>query len=151
MNMKGRRRGFPREILMTEALPVHERELKRGDCAYKFVDVRLHPQAPPKRLYAALHTDNKPTIVLATTGTTEEPSLPQIRTRAYRDGDGVLHNFVGILRQPGVHQLYRTKFNGVDNFNKLALGPRSCVGLMTKFENVRVFLAFLAMAETNAF
>ena len=136
---------------MEEAKPANQSDHKRGDCADKFVDVRLHPQAPPKRSYAACHTDNKPMSLLCTLGTTKEPSVPQIRTRAYRDSDGVLQNFVGQLRQPGAHQLYRTKFNGVDNSNKLALSPGSCVGLTTKFENVRVFLAFLAMAETNAF
>ena len=151
LNMKGYRRGFPRASLMAEALPVNQKEHQRGDCAFKYVDVRLQPQAPPKRLYAVLHTDNKPQSLLCTLGTSNQPAVPQIRRKPYRDSDGVLQNFVGILNQPGIHQLCRTKFNGVDNFNKLQLGPGSCVHLDTSFEAVRVFLAFFAMAETNAY
>ena len=151
LNMKGHGRGVPRASLMAEALPINQKEHQRGDCAFKYVDVRLHPQAPPKRLYAVLHADNKPQSLLCTMGTSNQPSVPQIRRKPHRDSDGVLQNFVGILNQPGTHQLYRNKFNGVDNINKLALGPGSCVNLDTSFEAVRVFLAFFAMAETNAY
>lgn len=136
---------------MKEALPAHQKEHKWGDCADKFVDVRMHGNAPIKQLYAAFHTDNKPMSLLCTFGTIKEPAVPQIRNRLCRDSDGVLQNFVGTLRQPGSDPLYTNKFNGVDNLNKLALGPGSCVRLNTALEVVRVFFACVAMADTNAF
>ena len=94
LNMKGRRKGLPRELLMKEALPADQRKHQRGDCAHKYVDVKLHAQAEPKRLYAACQTDSKPMSLLCTFGTDKEPCVPQKRTRAYRDSDGVLQNFV---------------------------------------------------------
>ena len=64
---------------------------------------------------------------------------------------GEMQRFVGELEQPMVHQLYRTKFNAVHVFNKLALCPNSCVGNGTYYEEFGAVLAFLAMAETNAY
>lgn len=70
--------------------------------------------------------------------------------RPYRDQiTGVLQTFDWVLHQPEVHKLYRTKFSGVDIFSKLASGPESCASLTTVHEEVRVFHAFIAMAETN--
>lgn len=55
------------------------------------------------------------------------------------------------LDQPQVHATYRDKFWHVDRFNKLALGPKSIqYVLKTNDWRVRMFLALLAISETNA-
>ena len=106
LNMKGRRLGFPRERLMEEALPAGQREHVRGDQAFKYIDVKMHDHGPPKRVYAALHTDNKP-ILFCTTGSTSKPAQAQVRLRPYRDQvTGEKQRLVGELEQPMVHQLY---------------------------------------------
>jgi hypothetical protein len=58
---------------------------------------------------------------------------------------------VGELNQPVVHKLYRTRFNGVDILNRLAMGPGSCAQLKTDHMFLRLFDSFVSMAETNAY
>lgn len=51
-----------------------------------------------------------------------------------------------------VHSVYRGSFWAVDRFNKLCLGPNSIQhSVHTHSWATRVFLALLAMAETNAY
>lgn len=55
------------------------------------------------------------------------------------------------LDHPDVHSMYRRFFNGVDKWNKHALGPRTVMhSIQTTEWWKRVFLTFLAACITNA-
>ena len=62
---------------MEEALPEGRRGHVRGDQAFKYIDVKMHDHGPAKRAYAALYTDNRPTILFCTTGSTRKPAQPK--------------------------------------------------------------------------
>jgi hypothetical protein len=50
-----------------------------------------------------------------------------------------------------IHAEYRTYFNAVDVHNKLALGPHGVCTIGANHLQLKIFLAPLAMAETNAY
>jgi hypothetical protein len=64
---------------------------------------------------------------------------------------GDMVRWEGEVRQPMIHAEYRTYFNAVDVHNKLALGPHSVCTIGANHLQLKIFLALLAMAETNAY
>jgi hypothetical protein len=74
-----------------------------------------------------------------------------MRRRVYMSEDGDLIRWQGKLEQPNVHCLYCSFFNAVDVHNKLAVGPRSVSGVCVGSLPLKLWLSFLAFAETNAY
>jgi hypothetical protein len=59
--------------------------------------------------------------------------------------------WTGELVQPNIHFIYRTFFNAVDVHNKVAVGPRSACSIGANNLLLKVWLASVAISETNAF
>jgi hypothetical protein len=55
------------------------------------------------------------------------------------------------LLQLMIHAEYRTCFNAVDVHNRLALGPRSVCTVDENHLHLKILLALVAIAETNAY
>lgn len=92
-------------------------------------------------------------MLLIHTTATSLPGAPRHRTIARFDKrTGQVRRNKYVLNQPDVHSKYRGMFWAVDRYNKLALGPGSVqYATYTKKWETRLFLAFIAMSETNAY
>jgi hypothetical protein len=88
--------------------------------------------------------------LLGTTGSSDEAPLITRRC-VYMNEFGDMVRWEGELRQPTIHAEYRTYFNAVDVHNKLALGPHRVCTIGANHLQLKIFLALLAMAETNAY
>jgi hypothetical protein len=108
------------------------------------------PDNEPYWVYASGHRDVQPMLLCHTAGTSLDA---ETRDRVWRrQVGGVRRRAVFKLKQPDVHATYRSEFNAVDNFNKLALGPGTAQFAMRTMKwDRRVFFAMIAMAETNAY
>jgi hypothetical protein len=98
----------------------------------------------------AFHMDKKPMTLFATAGSSRK-APPVMRRRVYMSEDGDLICWQGKLEQPNVHYIYRSLFNAVDVHNKLPVGPRSVSGVCVGSLPLKLWLSFLAFAETNAY
>ena len=149
-NIKNIRKGFPRKQLFQDAGIEGVDEPDRGITAFW----RLHIKpagGTPKLLYAAVHVDNNPMAMLCTTGRTDLVETVT-RKRTYRDAlTGQVVPWSGQSTMPQAIKWYRSGFNAVDIFNKLAVGPNSCATLVSQSETHKMFRAFLAMTKTNGF
>jgi hypothetical protein len=85
-----------------------------------------------------------------TAGSSDEAPLIT-RRRVYMNEFGDMVRWEGELRQPMIHAEYCTYFNAVDVHNKLALGPHSVCTIGANHLQLKIFLALLAMAQTNAY
>ena len=90
-------------------------------------------------------------MVLVHTAGTLLAGVPRTRNWAkYRNGAIIKRQYK--LAQPQVHSIYRGGFSAVDIFNKVALGPNSCVkAFRSKQWTHRFFSALLSMSEANAY
>jgi hypothetical protein len=89
--------------------------------------VRIDDNGRSKCFQLAAHVDKQPVVLLATTGTSVE-APEQVRERVYYDPEiDVVVSWSGTLNQPAIHALYRSNFNAVDVFNRLALDQGECL------------------------
>lgn len=148
MVVKNGTKGFPKNALLQKVQ--REGEFERNQRAYAIIDINV--EGHKKRLQAAVHVDKQPMVLVATCGTSQDAE-EITRHRSYYDPDaGAVVKWTGQLQQPQIHELYRSNFNAVDLFNRLAFGPGSIgTGISTKSFELRLFLSTLAMAETNAY
>jgi hypothetical protein len=100
--------------------------------------------------FAAFHMDKQPMTLLGTAGSSEHAPLV-MRRRVYMNEFGDMVRWQGELHQPMIHAEYRSSFNAVDVHNKLALGPRSVCSVGASHLLLKIFLALVAIAETNAY
>jgi hypothetical protein len=98
----------------------------------------------------AFHMDKQPMTLLSTAGSSDEAPLIT-RRRLYMNEFGDVVRWEGELRQPTIHAKYGTYFNAVDIHNKLALGPHSVCTIGANHLKLKILLALLTMAETNAY
>ena len=103
-------------------------------------------------MMASVHRDKQP-MTLVHSCSSLQPGPVRVRNFVKYDKKSktvVRRKFT--LEQPMVHSVYRGSFWAVDRFNKLCLGPNSIQhSVHTHSWATRVFLALLAMAETNAY
>lgn len=141
LNVKTASKLYPKKV-------IKELRLVRGQSKHYKAMVDIHGEARP--VFASVHMDSQP-MSLVHTCSTSMTGKQAIRTwRKYVNGTVKRRKYT--LEQPKVFQIYRSHYNAVDNFNKLALGPKSSqYAYRTPHWDRRVFMALLAMAETNAF
>jgi hypothetical protein len=108
------------------------------------------PQGGRKEATGAFRMGKQPMTLLSTAGSLNASPLIT-RRRDYINEFGDMVRWEGELRQPMIHAEYRISFNAVDVHNKLALGPHSVCTIGANFPQLKIFLALLAMAETNAY
>ena len=101
-------------------------------------------------MLAGGHCDKKPLLLVATCSTSlQGPTKTRYRSKLV---NGQIQRATFTLDQPMMHALYRQHFNAVDQFNRLATGPRNVTEIWhTKNVWDRLFAATLAMVEVNAF
>jgi hypothetical protein len=121
---------------------------ERNDRAYRLLELQV--DGNKVQFAAAFHMDKAPMTLLGTAGSSNEAPIVT-RRRVYMTQEGDLVHWVGKLEQPQIHAIYRTFFNAVDVHNKLALGPRSATAMCAKSLPLKIWLATLAMAATNAY
>jgi hypothetical protein len=147
VNVKLQTKHFCKRELWADARG-NRRTHERNDRAYR--ELKLKVNGKEAMFTGAFHMDRRPMTLLATAGSSRE-APPVMRRRVYMSDDGDLVRWVGELQQPNVHYLYRSFFNAVDVHNKLSVGPRSvssvCVGSLP----LKLWLSFVAIAETNAY
>lgn len=99
--------------------------------------------------YAGAFMDKIPLLLVGTAGTSlDAPEVTRDRTE-WVEGGFVTTKYK--VRQPGMHDLYRRNFNGVDLFNRDCFGEHSIqMAVKTRSWTRRFFLAMLGMCETNA-
>ena len=118
----------------------------RGDVRSFMVEIDGVP------MWATMHMDKAPLTLLHTTGILEEGE-PRYRVwSGYSKEVGRVVTRKYTLEQPEVAASYRSRFWTIDRFNKLALGPDSVAkAVKTKDWRIRIFMALVAMSETNAY
>jgi hypothetical protein len=121
---------------------------ERDDRAYRQLELVINSRKT--RIVGAFHMDKRPMTLVGTLGSSNEAE-PVMRRRVYMTADGDLVRWVGELRQPNLHFIYRSFFNAVDVHNKLALGPRSVCSVGANHLLLKIWLAAVGIAETNAF
>jgi hypothetical protein len=144
-NVKLQTRNFCKKELWADA---GGKPWQRDARAYR--QTTVHIEGKEVTFVAAFHMDKAPMTLLATTGSSGEAPLVT-RRRVYMNEFGDMVRWEGELRQPVVHAEYRSLFNAVDVHNKLALGPRSFCSVGANHLILKVFLALVGMAETNAY
>ncbi len=88
------------------------------------MEIEVELERGYRKFFAGAFMDKKPLLLVGTCGTSL-PADPVVRQRVE------FHASTGFVRsshevtQPMVHDLYRRHFNGVDLFNRDALGEHS--------------------------
>ena len=89
-------------------------------------------------------------VLVHTTGTSGEGEEKERRYAKMKDGRLDVRRWK--LKQPHVHNIYRTHFNRVDLFNRHTLGVKSVQSAVHCYEWwKRMFLALLGCCVTNAY
>ena len=116
----------------------------------KFMKVEVDLEVGPTTFYAGAFMDKIPLLLVGTCGTSLD-SAPVRRERVEYSREGGFVRTAYNVAQPGMHDLYRRNFNGVDLFNRDCFGEFSLQhAIRTKSWARRMFLAILGMCETNA-
>jgi hypothetical protein len=144
-NVKTQTRNFCKKELWADA---GGKPWERDSRAYR--QVTLQVAGRRVTFTGAFHMDKKPMTLLGTAGSSDEAPLVT-RCRVYMNEFGDMVRWEGELRQPMIHAEYRTYFNAVDVRNKLVLGPHSVCPVGANSLQLKIFLALVAMAETNAY
>jgi hypothetical protein len=123
------------------------RHYERDDRAYRQCSLPVNNKSTT--FTAAFHMDKALMTLLGTAGSSSE--APEVmRSRIYRSAEGDLVHWTGILKQPNKHYIYRSYFNAVDIHNKLAIAPGSLCRIGARHLMLKLWLAVVAMHETNA-
>jgi hypothetical protein len=88
--------------------------------------------------------------LLSTSGSSDEAPIVT-RRRVYMNELGDMVRWERELRQPMIHAENRTCFNAVDVHKRLELGPHSLCTVGANHLHLKIFLALVAIAETNAY
>ncbi len=134
-------RGFPKQHLINK---VKDQRFKKH-----FMKVEVDLEVGKKTFYAGAFMDKIPLLLVGSCGTSiDADEVTRDRTE-WVEGSFVSTKYK--VRQPGMHDTYRRKFNAVDLFNRDCFGEHSLqMAIRTKSWSRRMFLALLGMCETNA-
>jgi len=146
-NVKRHTKFFCKDLLWEDARGTR-RTHQRNDRAYRQLQLQVNGKVTT--FVGAFHMDKRPMTLLGTAGSSDE-AQPVMRRRVFMSEEGDLVRWTGELQQPNMHAIYRTFFNAVDVHNKLALGPRSVCSVGANHLLLKLWLAVVAIAETNAF
>jgi hypothetical protein len=148
LNVKTHTKNFCKKELRAAARGEH-RNHAHNDMAYRQIP-SMQIQGKSTIFTGAFHMDKRPMTLLGTTGSSKE-APPVMRRRLYMTDEGDLVRWTGELQQPFIHYIYRSHFNAVDVHNKLCVGPRSVCSVGGNFLLLKLWLAMVAIAETNAY
>jgi hypothetical protein len=147
LNVKTHTKNFCKKELWAAARG-ERRHHARNDRAYRQLSMQI--QGKSTIFTGAFHMDKRPMTLLGTTGSSKE-APPVMRRRLYMTDEGDLVRWTGELQQPFIHYIYRSYFNAVDVHNKLCVGPRSVCSVGGNHLLLKLWLAMVAIAETNAY
>ncbi len=109
-------RGFPKKLLVEK--------VKAERFSKCFMQTVVDLEVGPTTFDAGAFMDKKPLLVLSTCGTSLDAEK-QKRVRTEYDAAQGFRRTTYEVAQPGMHDMYRRNFNGVDLFNRDCFGSLS--------------------------
>jgi hypothetical protein len=146
-NVKTHTKHFCKKELWADARSGHAKHERNARARQQLV---LKVNGIDTTFTGAFHMDRAPMTLLGTTRSSQE-APPVMRRHVSMSDNGDMVRWVGELQQPNIHHIYRSHFNAVDVHNKMPVGPRSMCDVGLKSLPLKLWLALVAFAETNAY